>query len=76
MRPHLRLPTYGCSDRERSHSKDLLWRSPPFRSPRQMLSQTREEQPVVISDLSAGVTNIRFYRVMVSNAVIGIHLQP
>ena len=43
---------------------------------RQMLSQTREEQPQLIGDLPAGVSDIRFYRVSVSNAVIGIHLQP
>jgi hypothetical protein len=43
---------------------------------RQMLSQTREEQPGAIGDLPAGVTDIRFYRVSVSNTVIGIHLQP
>ena len=43
---------------------------------RQMLSQTREEQPPLIGDLPAGVSDIRFYRVSVNNAVIGIHLQP
>lgn len=43
---------------------------------RQMLSQTRAEQPTLIGDLPEGVSDVRFYRVSVSNAVIGIHLLP
>jgi hypothetical protein len=43
---------------------------------RQMLSQTREEQPLVIGDIPAGISDVRFYRVLIRNAVIGIHLQP
>jgi hypothetical protein len=43
---------------------------------RQMLSQTRQEQPPVIGESSAGISDVRFYRVSVGNAVIGIHLLP
>ena len=43
---------------------------------RRMLSQTREEQPQIIGDLPAGVTDIRFYRVWISNAITGIGLSP
>jgi hypothetical protein len=43
---------------------------------RQMLAQTREEQPEIIGDLPPGVSDVRFYRVSVSNAVIGVHLKP
>jgi hypothetical protein len=47
---------------------------PPFL--RQMLEQTRAEQPQLIQDLPSGVSDVRFYRVSVSNALVGIHLQP
>ena len=43
---------------------------------RQMLAQTREEQPQPIGELPAGVSDVRFYRVSVNNTNIGIHLRP
>jgi hypothetical protein len=43
---------------------------------REMLSHTRAEQPGIIGKLPAGVTDIRFYRVWVSDAPVGIHLHP
>ena len=43
---------------------------------REMLAQTRAEQPEIIGKLPDGVSDVRFYRVWVENAVVGIHLAP
>jgi hypothetical protein len=43
---------------------------------REMLAQTRTEQPEIIGKLPDRVSDVRFYRVSVGNAVVGIHLKP
>jgi hypothetical protein len=43
---------------------------------REMLAQTRAEQPAIIEKLPAGVSDVRFYRVTVGDAAVGIHLKP
>ncbi|HWE51639.1 MAG TPA: hypothetical protein VG273_17735 [Bryobacteraceae bacterium] len=43
---------------------------------REMLAQTRAEQPGIIDKLPAGVSDARLYRVWVQNATVGIHLKP
>jgi hypothetical protein len=39
------------------------------------LNQLRTEQPTVLAPLPSGVTDARFYRVLVGSAATGIHLQ-
>jgi hypothetical protein len=41
-----------------------------------MIAQTRTEYPGLLTDLPAGVSDIRLYRVWVTNAVNAIHLLP
>jgi len=43
---------------------------------REMLAQTRAEQPGIIDQLPAGVSDLRFYRVAVGAGATGIHLKP
>ena len=38
------------------------------------LNQLRTQQPSLLARLASGVTDVRFYRVFVSNAITGIHL--
>jgi hypothetical protein len=43
---------------------------------RQMLAQTRREQPQVINRLPGDRTDVRLYRVSISQATIGLHVTP
>jgi Pectate lyase superfamily protein len=38
------------------------------------LNQLRTQQPTLLAPLASGVTDVRFYRVFVNNAITGIHL--
>jgi len=41
-----------------------------------MLNMTRSEKPPVLVPLAGGITDIRFFRVLIDGARIGIHLKP
>lgn len=41
-----------------------------------MLEQVRSQAPRSLDPLPAGVTDVRFHRVVASNATVGIHLRP
>ena len=43
---------------------------------RRMLNMTRSEKPPVLVPLAGGITDIRFFRVLIDGARIGIHLKP
>jgi hypothetical protein len=43
---------------------------------RRMLNMTRSEKPHVLVPLDDGITDIRFFRVLIDGARIGIHLKP
>lgn len=43
---------------------------------RRMLAQTRNARPQPLNSIAPGVTDVRLYRIGVSNAHIGIHLLP
>jgi len=42
---------------------------------REMLAQTRGEQPTLLMALADDITDARFYRVRVEQTLIGIHLK-
>jgi hypothetical protein len=43
---------------------------------REMMTHTRSEQPEILTTLPSGVTDLRFFRVWVTSATVGIHLLP
>lgn len=43
---------------------------------REMLAQTRKEQPLPLTDLAADLPDARLYRVYVSQCTVGVHLLP
>jgi len=42
---------------------------------REMLAQTRTERPQLVTSIEDGLTDVRFYRIMVDQTSVGIHLQ-